>query len=274
MMFDALTFEDILQEERERLREVNHCHGPGKGHPCQTGTKTKATAKPKVKRLWPFGVALTRTPKRTWPKLTSSGQFVRETWSDVARAAALASRRAGAQLLGGLEKNRKDRERAAAKAQPKGKGSSTSKSDADIQAKMDAINTERNTLMGRQLSPAEQARADQLDSQWDALKKQKGQGGAKGSAKPKVDTTEIDSKIRASADSLRALADRVGTESGEYRKAYAAHQSLQDQKRDALGQPKSVKAPTKPKAEPKPKAAAPPKVKPKVVSKNAGHYQR
>ena len=76
-MFDALTFDDILQEERARVREVNHCHGPGKGHPCRTGSKLTAP-KPKVKRLWPFGVPLTRTPKRTWPKLTTSGQFVRE----------------------------------------------------------------------------------------------------------------------------------------------------------------------------------------------------
>lgn len=54
-MFEALSYTDILQEERERiLSEVNHCHGPGRGHPCVGGAawahvqrSIKATARAK-----------------------------------------------------------------------------------------------------------------------------------------------------------------------------------------------------------------------------------
>jgi hypothetical protein len=36
-VFTTLTYADILDEERARVLEVNHCHGPGRGHPCGSG---------------------------------------------------------------------------------------------------------------------------------------------------------------------------------------------------------------------------------------------
>lgn len=52
-MFKPLSFEDILQEERARVRESNDCHAPS-GSPaggqfCSTGTGGNATVFPGIK---------------------------------------------------------------------------------------------------------------------------------------------------------------------------------------------------------------------------------
>jgi hypothetical protein len=49
MTFTALTYQDILRQERRRVAEVNHCHGPGQGHPCTGKSLRRARLKAKTR---------------------------------------------------------------------------------------------------------------------------------------------------------------------------------------------------------------------------------
>lgn len=57
MVFRETTFHDLYVEELARLREVNHCHGPGHGHPCGPSgqwrrTLRQRTAPSRAKRIF------------------------------------------------------------------------------------------------------------------------------------------------------------------------------------------------------------------------------
>lgn len=252
------------------LHEYNRCHnpaGPGGGQFCGNNA-SKAPARFKPKRIWPFGIkipyASTRRPKHL--KIDNQGRVtyeaatfaqildeerrrIREMWSDAARASSIATRQGRARgKTKTLGKAKKRPEAYDPNAKPDTAGTAKLRQQAAVgaAARKAGVAGQRKDLSDIAAGKAKAVQDKAARAKAAAAAAKKGASSAAAAAK-KQTAAEHDAKIKPMVAELQKLAAAGMKGSPEYATKYAAYKSAQAAKRAALGQSTAPEAPEKPK---------------------------
>lgn len=254
MLFRESSFDDLYTEELARLREVNHCHGTGtKGHPCSDTSPTH----PLLKML--DRLKLRPKPyRRPVFRITPDGRLVsatKETWSDAARLASIASRRAHAiHAEGEQQKAKKKQQSAAARAKQdayyKQQGATAAAGSKALRQHVQDAETQHQKAVAAQaqdLANIHKAKQDAAAKAAAAKKAASGSSSKADAAAKQATAAKYDAQINPLVNDLNRMAAAGQQATPEYRAKYNQYRQLKAAKAQALGQSFGPLAPRAPR---------------------------